>query len=336
MTVNVADVRRREASARWPDAMADISVVVATYERSEFLPELIARLEAQTTSVEVVIADDGSSNASWSTLQRLVATTSLPLLALRLDHTGGPSLPRNTGVVNARGSLIAFTDDDCLPEPGWAAAIAAGLADGATVVQGATRPTGDHHGRWDRTVSVDAPTGLFETCNLGVWRDAFLAAGGFPLIDVVAGLPRGFGEDVVLGSRASDLGAFVWAPGAVVEHRWIPGTFADHLDGRRRLVGFPWLAREVPEVADRLRGGVFLSRRTLEYDAAVASLLAAAVARKPLLLAGMLPWLRTRLAAVRAQPGRSVARQLAQEAVADTVGFGALVRGSVRHRRAVL
>ena len=336
VTIQVADVRRSEASARWPDATSDVSVVVATYSRSGFLPELVARLEAQTASIEVVIADDGSSDDTWSTLQRLVASTSLPLLALRLDHTGGPSLPRNTGVVNARGSLIAFTDDDCLPTPGWAAAIATGLAGGATVVQGATRPTGDHHGRWDRAVSVDAPTGLFETCNLGVLRDVFLEAGGFPLIDVVAGLPRGFGEDVLFGSRASDLGSFAWTPDAVVEHRWIPGTFADHLDGRRRLVGFPWLAREVPEVADRLRAGVFLSQRTIEYDAAVASLAAAMLARKPLLLAGMLPWLRTRLAAVRAQPGRSVARALAQEAVADTVGFGALIRGSIRHRRPVL
>lgn len=336
MTMRVGDVRMRVASAHWAEATRDISVVVATYERNGFLPELVARLEAQTASIEVVIADDGSSGETWRTLQELAATTSLPLLALRLDHCGGPSLPRNTAVDSARGSFIAFTDDDCLPDPGWAAAIAAGLAAGATVVQGATRPVAEHHDRWDRTVSIAAPTGLFETCNLGVRRDVFVDVGGFPVIDVVGGLPRGFGEDVLLGSRATALGSFGWAPDAAVEHRWIPASFADHLDGRRRLVGFPWLAKEAPEVADRLRAGVFLSPRTVQYDAAVASVLLAAVSRKPLLLAGMLPWLRSRLAAVRAQPGRGVAVQLAKEAIADTVGLGALIRGSIRHRRPVL
>lgn len=336
MTVRVADVRMRAASAQWAEGARDVSVVVATYGRCEFLPELIARLEEQSAPIEVVIADDGSSDDTWPTLERIAAASRLPLLALRLDHTGGPSLPRNTAAAEARGTLIAFTDDDCLPDPDWAAAIAAGLQAGAGVVQGATRPTADAHARWDRTVSIAAPSGLFETCNLGVRRDVFVDAGGFPVIDVVGGVPRGFGEDALLGSRASRLGGFGWAPDASVQHRWIPGTFADHLDGRRRLVGFPWLAREVPELADRLPGGVFLSRRTMQYDAALASLLLAAATRKPALLAGTLPWLRTRLAAARARPGRGLARQLAQEAVSDTVGLAALLRGSLRHRRIVL
>ena len=334
--MQVGDIRELAVSASWAEAKRDISVVIATHERSAFLPELVARLEAQTAPIEVVIADDGSDDETWVTLQRLATATTLPLLALRLDHTGGPSIPRNTAVAGARGQIITFTDDDCRPDPGWAAAIAAGLTGSATVVQGPTRPSNERHGRWDRTVAIAAPTGLFETCNLGVRRDVFVDVGGFPVIDVVAGLPRGFGEDVLLGSRASCAGAFAWVPDALVEHRWIPATFADHLDGRRRLVGFPWLAREVPEIADRLRAGVFLSSRTMQYDAALAALLLAAGMRKPLLLAGTLPWLRDRVTAVRSQPGRDMARRLVQEAVADTVGFGALVRGSVKHRRLVL
>lgn len=332
----VADARKLASSRAWADATCDVSVVVATYQRAAFLPELFACLAAQTVPIEVVVADDGSGDDTWSTLEQLVATTSLPVLALSLDHTGGPSVPRNTAVAATRAALIAFTDDDCLPAPGWAAAISAGLGGVVSVVQGATRPAEEHHDRWDRTVSIVAPSGLFETCNLGVRRDVFIDVGGFPLIDVVAGTPRGFGEDVLLGSRASRAGSFAWVPNAVVEHRWIPATFADHLDGRRRLVGFPWLAREVPEVADRLQAGVFLSKRTLQYDAAVVSLLAAAITRKPQLLAGVLPWLSNRLATVRSQPGPGFARQLAKEATADTVGFAALLRGSLRHRRPVL
>jgi hypothetical protein len=116
----------------------------------------------------------------------------------------------------------------------------------------------------------------------------------------------------------------------------VPGTYADHLAGLRRLSGFPWLAREVPEVAALLQGGVFLSRRTLELDLAVASVLAAVASRRPVLALGALPWARRRTKTARGRQGRPVGIRLTQEAYADLVGLTALVRGSVRHRKLVL
>jgi hypothetical protein len=74
----------------------------------------------------------------------------------------------------------------------------------------------------------------------------------------------------------------------------------------------------------------------MQYDAAVAGLLAALLVRHPLPAAAALPWLRSRVASARRRGGRPVAVRLAQEAVADTVGLVALVKGSVRHRRPVL
>ena len=41
---------------------------------------------------------------------------------------GGPARARNLGARAARGRLLAFTDDDCRPEPGWLAALEAALA----------------------------------------------------------------------------------------------------------------------------------------------------------------------------------------------------------------
>ena len=86
----------------------------------------------------------------------------------------------------------------------------------------------------------------------------------------------------------------------------------------------------------------------MEYDAALLSLLAAAVTRRPVLLAGAVPWLRSRSRIARRRTGTrrprrplppfvgEVAVRLAQEAAADTVGFIALARGSAQHRRPVL
>jgi glycosyltransferase involved in cell wall biosynthesis len=333
--VNVGTVTATAASDTWVTKPApEVSVVVATYNRVAFLAGLLEALEAQTVDVEVVIADDGSTDGTWGWLEAIAATTALPVLALRLEHTGGPSVPRNTAATRARGRLLAVTDDDCLPEPEWAGRLADALAGGAWIAQGRTLPVDGAHGPWDRAVNVTEPTALYETCNLGLVRRHFVELDGFPTFALLSDLPRGFGEDVVLGARAAREGGFAWAGDAVVRHRWIRTSYQEHLDGIRRLAGFPWLAREVPEVAERLRGGVFLSRRTMEYDAALASVLLAVATRRPMLLAGAAPWLRSRVRAARSRP-RPLAR-LARDAVADTVGFVALVRGSIRHRRAVL
>lgn len=328
-------VRESCRSDSWDEAVADVSVVVATHQRADFLAGLFEALGAQTAAIEVVIADDGSSDDTWQRLEQLVAAADLPVLAVRLEHNGGPSIPRNTAAAQARCSILAVTDDDCLPEPAWAERIGAAVRTGVAIAQGRTLPPGPRPGPWDRSIAVEQPSWLFETCNLGFDRAKFLQLGGFPVVNVLEHLPRGFGEDVVFGALAARTGSFRWVPDAVVRHRWIATSYAGHLAGVRRLGGFPWLAREVPEVASRLTAGVFLSRRSLQYDVALASVVAAAAARQPLLLVALLPWLRRVVTSAARRPGPLPVRAV-QEATADTVGFVSLVAGSVRHRRIVL
>ena len=339
--MKVAEVAARAESATWAEVARDVSVVVATHNRVTFLAGLVEALGAQTTPVEVIVADDGSTDGTWPWLETFAATTTLPFLALRLSHTGGPSVPRNTAAAHARGRLLAVTDDDCLPEPEWVAGLVRALSRGAWIAQGATQPVDTGHGPWDRSITVQRPTALYETCNLAFDRQRFQTLGGFPTFELLSDVARGFGEDVVLGARAAREGGFAWAGDAVVRHRWIKTSYRQHLDGVRRLAGFPWLVREVPEVAEQLSAGVFLSDRTMEYDAAVAAVVAALVTRRPVLLLGTAPWLRSRVRRARSRQqlagaARPLVVGLAQEAVADTVGLAALVRGSIRHRRLVL
>jgi glycosyltransferase involved in cell wall biosynthesis len=315
------------------------SVVIATCDREPFLAELVSALEAQTADdFEVVIVDDGSSDETWRRLAALAGTTTLPLLALRIASTGGPSVPRNTGVAHARADVLLFTDDDCLPEPEWTASVLDAIEAGASLVRGPVRPVEGPHGAWDRSIDVAGPTPWFETSNICYRRALFDEAGGFPVLDVLGRLPRarGFGEDVVLGHRAAARTTPVWAAGATVRHRWLPGTFRDHLAGRRRLVGFPALRRELPALRESLACGVFLNDRSAAFDLAVVGTAAALIVRRPMPLLAALPWVRRAWPDARRRGHGRAPLRLAQLAVADAVGAAALAQGSVRSRVPVL
>lgn len=328
------------SSPLWEQAPAGQSVVIATHDREGFLADLfacLAALQVPDGGLEVVIADDGSEDATWEELTSLVATAGLPVLALRLPACGGPSVPRNTAVARSRGRFLLMTDDDCLPQAEWAQELVRALDGGAGVVQGKTTPTPEGpSGAWDRTIWVLRFSGLFETCNLGFDRAAFLAADGFPLVNALRHLPRGFGEDALLGRSVQRSATSAWAPDAVVHHRWLPSTFSQHLEGRRRLSGFPFLVKADPGLRDLLWVRLFLTRRTAAFDLGVLGALAAVVAGCPVLLLAAVPWGTYVAREARRRPGRPLPWRVAQVAWADAIAGASLALGSVRHRRAVL
>ena len=101
-----------------------ISVVVPTYNRAEKLAGCLAGLMAQTyPNFEVIVVDDGGTDDTAGVVKREFPTANY----LRQEHAG-PAAARNQGIAAARGEVVAFTDDDCLPPPGWLARLADGFA----------------------------------------------------------------------------------------------------------------------------------------------------------------------------------------------------------------
>lgn len=339
----------RLESAPWPSgSLPRVSVVVPTYQRSSYLRELIRCLEAQglpQEDYEVVIVDDASEDDTWSVLRDIVPTSALRLLAVRHDRNRGPAAARNSAVACARAPYLAFTDDDCLPSPGWLAALLAVLETGAAVVQGRVTPPPEDWasaGPWDHTIWVRRPSPFFETANVGYDRGRFETIGGFddadPLLTPEKG--RGFGEDAELAWRVlRGGGESAFADDALVHHRCVPGDFGSFLRGQRQVIGFPGLARRSPIFARWLRGGVFLSWASASFDAALLAAAAAAATRRPWPLLGTVPWgyLRARDAVKRTKGDRRRAVPvLAQLGVGDLVTLASLLEGSVRHRRLML
>src|SRR3954452_11128247 len=106
------------------------SIIVATRNRPDRLRACLALLREQAAD-EIVVVDDGSRDEGAVA----AATRDLGARLVRQQPTG-VATARNTGVAHARGELLLFTDDDCIPVAGWAAALAGRLQTGSDVVAG--------------------------------------------------------------------------------------------------------------------------------------------------------------------------------------------------------
>ncbi len=308
-----------------------VSVVVPAYNSARTLPRALAAIAAQELGepFETIVVDNGSTDDTSA----VVNAAPDGARVVRKEHAG-PGSARNRGVAEAAGEVIAFTDADCAPQPGWLAAGVAAL-EGADLVQGVVRPpAGADPGPFDRVVAVGGESGLFETANLFVRRDTFDSTGGFE--DVVA-VEQPFGEDAVFGWRARRAGARVaFCADAVVEHDVTPRGPLGYVAERSRDGHFATLVREVPELRRQwLFARYFLTRRSAAFDLAVGGIGAALAVGSPAPAALALPY---GLAVIRKARvwGTRLPVVAAADVAADAIGFGSLVAGSIRSRRAVL
>jgi len=305
----------------------DVSVVIPARDAERSLGrtlEAIARQEFDG-EVEVVVVDNGSHDGTAQLAE------SHGVRVVRRARGAGPGAARNDGAAAASADVLAFTDSDCEPTPGWLAA-ATGELRGADIVLGPVAPIGPH-GPLDRSVWIGAQSGLFETANLVVRRETFERAGGFPAgLEDPAGAP--FGEDVLFGWTAVRGGArVVFCPRALVLHEVQRRGARAFLAERRRLALFPRLTRQVPELRRAfLHRRLFLNRRSARFDLAAAGLVAALALRRPWPLVALAPYALL----VRYDARSGGRRAAAVRVLADGMTAAALARGSIAARTVVL
>jgi glycosyltransferase involved in cell wall biosynthesis len=319
-----------------------VSVVVPAHNAAETIPALFAALDRQTFSGdwEVIVADDSSSDGTAELAEAWGARV------VRTEAQSGPAGARNAGLAAARGPLVAFTDADCEPTPGWLAEIVSAL-DAADIATGPVLPTpGVPRGPWARTLFIREESPLYETANLAVRRELAERVGGFePFAPPAGGARVGlrptvqqghFGEDAVFAWRARRLGArTAFADKALVHHAVFPRGPRGYIAERWRLRYFPALVREIPELRDRLYGRYFLAKHTAQFDLAAAGVAVALASGRKAPLVAVVPYAAGRLTWRRAWR-RSVARRNLVHVAGDAVGLAALVRGSIAARRLLL
>jgi len=94
-----------------------VTVVIPAFNAGPFITGTIRTALAQTISqVEVIVVDDGSTDATVPIVKRLVERDQRVRL-VRLDKNSGVSAARNRGFALARGKWIAVLDSDDLMAP---------------------------------------------------------------------------------------------------------------------------------------------------------------------------------------------------------------------------
>lgn len=317
-----------------------VSVAVSTRNRRHLLPRLVQRLEEQTMDhgeFEVVIVDDASTDGTADELRALANRSSVPITAARLSVRSGPAVGRNVAWRLARGEVIAFTDDDCQPTPGWLEASMEKIRAGSEVVVGRVIPDPEQHdllGPFSRTLHIRDARHL-ATCNIAYRRADLVEVGGFD--ESFPSWAAG-GEDTDLGWRVRGrLGKRVdFAPEALVYHDVRPSSFPAKVKETMRWRGIPRLVALHPEEGRRM-----LYRRLFWKPTHPKALLALV----GLLLAGRfppaallaLPWIRYRTRFASA-PGSAARRAGALPGllVIDLLEVAVMVRGSIEQRTLVL
>lgn len=99
------------------------SVVIPTYERPALLERTLDALAVQTLAphdFEIIVCDDAGSDATREVVDRWRRAHGIPIAYLTgATPARGPAAMRNAGWRIARGEVIAFTDDDTIPDRDW-------------------------------------------------------------------------------------------------------------------------------------------------------------------------------------------------------------------------
>jgi glycosyltransferase involved in cell wall biosynthesis len=210
-----------------------LSLIICTRNRAPRLPALFGALRAMRASVkwELVLVDNGSTDGTQDRLRDLAPSVDAPTVIVSEPHPG-LGRARNAGIHASRGSVLAFTDDDCYPAVDYVDAVALAFASSTDAFIGGRILLYDAEDH-PITIRVDdaripisaysvVPTGLIQGANMAFRRETLERIRGFD--DALgAGTPF-FNDDVDAIARASAAGF----PGS-----YVPEPLVHHHHGRR-------------------------------------------------------------------------------------------------------
>lgn len=204
------------------------SVIVPVYNGQTTITRCLDALAGQTTpldSYEVIVVDDGSTDASRVTVEAWIARHGMAHWRVVSQPNAGPAAARNHGAALAQSPLLLFTDADCVPAPQWVHSLIVPFVSGVPLAavmgrylsqqrEAAARFAQNEFEERYALMARHAQIDTVATYAAAYSRAIFLQAGGFDI-----SFPKANNEDVELSYRLSKAGQrMIFAPDATVFH----------------------------------------------------------------------------------------------------------------------
>ena len=233
---------------------ATVSIVIPTYNRPHTLSRLLESLRVlnyERSRLEVVVVGS-KGDPGRAILQTFVHSVDFraTYVVVSDDLFRSASFKRNEGARMARGSILAFTDDDCVVSPDWVKmavplfnAPEVGGLEGAVEIPKPDQPTLTYRG----SQRLSNPGG-YQTCNIFYRKSVFEECGGFD-----AAFPY-YLEDTDLAYTVMERGYTIpFGADCVVTHPVQPGRPLKLLTMARTVELMPYLFSKHRPSRRRLR-----------------------------------------------------------------------------------
>ncbi len=220
-----------------------VSIIIPTFNGASRIGNCLASLTRQVPgrNAEILVVDDGSTDNIAEAVGRY------PAARLLSQKNAGPASARNRGAREAQGEIILFTDDDCVPMPGWLNAMLEPFRQPDVIgAKGVYRTHQksliarfvqieyeDKYRLMKRLENID----FIDTYSAGFVRERFLEMTGYD-----TSFPVACAEDIELSYRMSARGwTMKFAPDAVVFHTH-PDTLVSYLKKKYKFAFWRVLA----------------------------------------------------------------------------------------------
>lgn len=228
---------------RFPIDAPSASVIIPTFNGATRIGACLDALLQQAAGriIEILVVNDGSTDNTVEVVGRYSGVRCIT------QGNAGPAAARNRGAAEARGPIILFTDDDCVPMADWMNAMLAPFQDSEVVgTKGIYRTRQkslaarfvqieyeDRYRIMARHDSID----FIDTYSAAFRRDRFIEMTGYD-----TSFPVACAEDIELSYRMSACGwKMKFVPGAIVYHTH-PATLSSYLKKKYKFAFWRVLA----------------------------------------------------------------------------------------------
>lgn len=220
-----------------------VSIIIPTFNGASRIGNCLDALQKQIADrdAEIIVVNDGSTDNTIEVVKRY------PGVRLISQANAGPASARNLGASEAKGTIILFTDDDCVPMPNWLDTMLTPFSDPEVIGAKGTYRTHqrrlaarfvqiEYEDRYRLMASLPN-IDFIDTYSAAFRRDRFLEMGGYD-----TSFPVACAEDIELSYRMAARGwKMKFVPGAIVYHQH-PDSFWRYLKKKYKFAFWRVLA----------------------------------------------------------------------------------------------